>query len=262
LGLKAQIYFKRFLYIFLGLYFNILWSQAKPKLEDYVFTNVVTIHKLEDIQDLEIIQPTVLRITGKNRSDKLVAQIKKWQPEIHVVKPNARWTPLTAFFKIKKSVLLIFDDEVAVTNCEKFRNSFLNHKRFSVQPKGKWVVFESEALDSVNLYHDAIELWQYTGRAPNIIKAPKIKEQTILNVVSQLNQLRRFRGNIDSELIDEVYWEAKPGVITTSQFSFPLVEESQILKPYLNGFRLSPGEMIHHEAMSDQPRSFDLNDIA
>ncbi|MEQ6121979.1 LamG-like jellyroll fold domain-containing protein [Reichenbachiella sp. MALMAid0571] len=179
------------------------------------------------------------------------------------IKKETDWPKINTLKENGVQVIVIYKSDVASTSIEKIRGEKKYSNRFSSDPLDKLILFKSSAEDSQELFNSCIELWQTTGKTPNFIEAGFIEPSEVKTVADSLNGLRRFKGIVyyKGELLNEVSWYQTPGVVTPARFSFPLITKEQILSPYKNGYRISPGEVIHHHAMEDNPRIFTSYDI-
>lgn len=179
------------------------------------------------------------------------------------IKRASEWPEVNSLLKNGIQVIIVYKSDVASTSIEKVRTEKKYSNRFSTNPLNKLIHFESTAIDSKALFTSCIELWQNTGKMPNFIAASSVEPADVKAVADSLNSLRRFKGIVyyNGELLNEINWYQRPGVVTPAKFSFPLITKEQILSPYKNGYRISPGEVIHHSAMEDSPRIFTTYDI-
>jgi len=179
------------------------------------------------------------------------------------IRKETDWPEVNSLLQNGKQVIVIYKNEVATTSIEKVRGEKKYINRFSTDPFDKLIFFESTATDRKALLTSCIELWQATGKTPNFIEADSVKPADVKAVADSLNSLRRFKGIVyyNGELLNEINWYQRPGVVTPAKFSFPQITKEQILSPYKNGYRISPGEVIHHSAMEDSPRIFTAYDI-
>ena len=174
---------------------------------------------------------------------------------------QANWPELDSIVANKSNLIAVFKDEFVQTSKQQLDATFLYEKRFSAEPLKKLIQYNSSNTDS--LLQNCLSAWQKTGKVPNFLMS-STDLANYKKVADSLNSLRRFRGEIryKDKLLNEVYWANSPGVITAAVFSFPLLKEEQILLPIKNGYRFSPGEVIHHNSMSDATRKLSAYDIA
>ncbi|WP_027138753.1 LamG domain-containing protein [Gaetbulibacter saemankumensis] len=160
--------------------------------------------------------------------------------------------------EIDKRLIVVFNQDLTESSIGRIQKKRKYLDRFTVNPLDKFVVFKSNATSDSLLFREVFEFWKTTGKSPNFILADHIKTERIKHVADSLNRTRRFRGvmRYGGELLNEIYWNNLPNVITSAKFSFPLTTNQQVLAPYKNGFRITPAEMIHHTGQSDAPRMF------
>ncbi|MEC3907849.1 LamG-like jellyroll fold domain-containing protein [Tamlana sp. 2201CG12-4] len=157
----------------------------------------------------------------------------------------------------------VFKSDLVSTTIEQIRKVNEYSGRFSSNPQDKLVLLTSLAETDSILYTNIFELWKSTGKAPNFIISPNIKNNNVKGVSDSLNRMRRFRGVIEykGKPLNEISWTNSPKIITPSKFSFPLIEKEIVLSPYKNGYRITPAEVIHHAAQNDVPRFFSAYDV-
>ncbi|MDP4679038.1 MAG: LamG domain-containing protein, partial [Cyclobacteriaceae bacterium] len=160
-------------------------------------------------------------------------------------------------------IIAIFDKDVSSTSIWNIQHEKKYEDRFSVDPLNKLVLLNSEATTDSTLLSECYQVWKKTGKSPNFIIAKSVDHKSKRVLAAGLNRTRRFRGiaYYNGQLLDQIYWYNSPGVITPAKFSFPLTAKEQIISPYKNGYRITPSEVIHHVAMTDEPRIFTAYDI-
>lgn len=173
------------------------------------------------------------------------------------------WPKISSLKENGVQVIAVFESNLATTSIEQIRKENKYLRRFSSDPLNKLILFNSLAKSDSTLYKEAFELWKNTGKVPNFIIAPNIKEANLKRVVDSLNRTRRFRGVLEynGEKLSEISWTNSSKIITPAKFSFPLTELEMILSPYKNGYRITPAEVIHHKGQSDAPRVFSAFDV-
>lgn len=199
----------------------------------------------------------LIAFSGKHNRDSLKQELEQLFGDCLFIRGEEPEWPKLSFFQVqKKTVLAVFGDQLVYSSSEKLKDTANPDHRFSDSPLHKMVTFTSAPSDS--LYAEALYLWTHTGRVPNLLLVePHQLEQANL-VADSLNKTRRFIGRVmfNDEYLNDVLWRQKPGLLTPGYFSYPILQYREILSPYKNGFRITPGEIIHHTAMKDDPRIF------
>ncbi len=154
------------------------------------------------------------------------------------------------------NVVVVFDECLTFSSPQIVKDTLRVFNRFSENPLHRMVVFPCSEADS--LYNNAISLWTQTGRLPNLLLVDEKQVRDAVVVAQKLNATRRFIGRVvfNDEYLGEVMWRQKPGLVTPGCFSYPILEYREILSPYKSGYKITPGEVIHHTAMKDDPRYF------
>ncbi len=205
----------------------------------------------------------VLAVQGQYGKDEISKALHDFLGnEVYIV-ANDSWPSIDFLQEKRGCVVVVLQDHLTNTTIQQLREGRRYEERFSEDPLGRLVVFYSEQNTQKGLLSECYELWQHTGKVPNFIVAPNIGIAGIGSVSDSLNSKRRFRGVVhyQGELLNQIYWYQSTGVITPARFSFPLLDDEQILLPYKNGYRITPSEVIHHPAMVDDPRLFTAFDI-
>ncbi|WP_430974229.1 LamG-like jellyroll fold domain-containing protein [Sunxiuqinia rutila] len=172
--------------------------------------------------------------------------------------PNNRdnWPAIDSLRQTNKNIIALFNEDLSFTTPAQIQENIAYADRFSNDPLNRIVVFQTEATDS--LYNECLRVWQLTGKVPNLIVAPAEKQEAVAQVSSKLNKKRRFKAIFrhEDQYLSEIFWKNRPGMITPARFSSPLLKTQEIFSPYKNGFKITPGEVIHHSGLSDSPREF------
>jgi two-component SAPR family response regulator len=160
-------------------------------------------------------------------------------------------------------IIAVFGQDISATSIWNVQQEKKYADRFSIDPLNILIWLNSEATQDSTLLSECYEVWRKTGRAPNFIVAKSLDSKSKRLIAENLNKKRRFRGEVyyNDELLNQINWYNSPGVTTPAKFSFPLIEKEQILSPYKNGYRITPSEVIHHVAMTDEPRIFTAYDV-
>jgi hypothetical protein len=89
-----------------------------------------------------------------------------------------------------------------------------------------------------------------------LLDPDELKEAT--PVIEFLNNTRRLTGEVryKDRFLNDIRWKQHPALITSGRFSYPVTGYSEILSPYKNGYRITPGEVIQHTGMADAVRTF------
>lgn len=188
---------------------------------------------------------------------------KSFSNKLFIRREQECWPVIDSLKEHHIQVVAIFADDIASTSIEQIQLEQKYASRFSTDPVHKMVLFHSEESTESALLKDCYKAWNLTGKIPNFIVASSVTKKGIQKVVDTLNHTRRFKGMVyyKDELLNEVYWNQFPGVITPARFSFPLLGETQVFSPYKNGYKIIPGEVIHNTGMEDVPRLFTAFDI-
>ncbi|TKG96463.1 hypothetical protein EYV94_04215 [Puteibacter caeruleilacunae] len=161
-----------------------------------------------------------------------------------------------------KKIVCLLNDRITRLSKDTANAVLPYHGRFLNDPINRMLIFEpnSEELDTLSMA--CVNKWEETGRVPNFIVVPSDQYTKGQEVASWLNKLRRFRGELryKGKVLNEIFWKQLPGTVTTGSFSFPILDYSRILSPYKNGFKITPGEIIHHTGMDDIVRPFEAYD--
>ncbi len=238
--------------------------------DDYIISNSTEKITLDQLQ--ETLKPFLtsepqalvsLILEGEFDKTILNQKLEKLFSNTLFIRKKTDWPEINLLRQNGIQVIVIYKNEVATTSIEKVRGEKKYINRFSTDPLDKLIYFKSTATDGKALLTSCIELWQTTGKTPNLIAASSVEPADVKAVADSLNSLRRFKGIVyyNGELLNEINWYKRPGVVTPAKFSFPQITKEQILSPYKNGYRISPGEVIHHSAMEDSPRIFTAYDI-
>lgn len=207
--------------------------------------------------------PIALVIQGQYEEAEITKLLESTFPGQLYVSENNQPPELYQLVQRGTRVIVVFDDQLTNTSINRIRRYKKYENRFSSDPLGKLIVFDDSSSTKQELLVSCLELWKQSGMPPNFIASQELPHSEVRKVADSLNQLRRFRGIVyyQEELLNEINWYNSPGTITPAKFSFPLTAKEQILSPYKNGFRISPGEVIHHPMMEDDPRVFTAYDI-
>ncbi|MDN5205705.1 hypothetical protein QQ008_30250 [Fulvivirgaceae bacterium BMA10] len=210
-------------------------------------------------------EPVSLIISGNFNQDRVHQVLDiEFHDKLYMHHARDEWPTISAIKNEGYRILTFFEQEIVFTSEEQIGRSKLYSERFSSDPLGKLVLFQTTENNENAVLRASIQMWKQTGKTPNFICATSIGNRSVLRqAADSLNRLRRFRGEIkyNGELLNEIYWRHEPDRITPARFSLPLTGQQQFLVPYKNGYRLSPPEMIHHGAMEDEPRIFTAHDI-
>ena len=155
-----------------------------------------------------------------------------------------------------KKIIALFGDDLTFTSTSRVTTSRTYMTRFSSDPLGKMVVFTPDPGDS--LQSQCLKCWRLTGKVPNFVLTDPDKLKQAVPVIEFLNNTRRLTGEIryNDRLLNDVRWKEHPELITAGRFSYPVTGYSEILSPYKNGYRITPGEVIQHTGMPDAVRTF------
>ncbi|MGQ7868337.1 LamG-like jellyroll fold domain-containing protein [Sunxiuqinia sp. sy24] len=166
------------------------------------------------------------------------------------------WPTIDSLHQANKNIIALFNHDLCFTTSEQVQETIAYTDRFSANPLNKIVVFKPQATDS--LYQECLRVWQLTGKVPNLILCPAEKEEAIAQLCGDLNSMRRFKAIFwhENQYLNEIFWKNRPGMITPAKLSSPLTEYEEIFSPYKNGFKITPGEVIHHTGLQDTPREF------
>lgn len=160
----------------------------------------------------------------------------------------------------QKKIIALFADDLTYTSSTKLESDSTYAGRFSADPLNKMVIFTPDS--ELPLKEQCLNCWRITGKVPNFIL---LKNQELLEaapVIESINRTRRFKGEIKykGEFLNEIRWKQQPALITPGKFSYPVTGYKEILSPYKNGYKITPGEIIHHTGMVDVTRVFDAFD--
>lgn len=155
-----------------------------------------------------------------------------------------------------KKIIALFGDDLTFTSTSRVTTSRTYMTRFSSDPLGKMVVFTPDPGDS--LQSQCLKCWRLTGKVPNFVLPDPDKLKEAIPVIEFLNNTRRLTGEVryNGRLLNDVRWKEHPELITAGRFSYPVTGYSEILSPYKNGYRITPGEVIQHTGMPDAVRTF------
>lgn len=130
--------------------------------------------------------------------------------------------------------------------------------RYLSNPENKLIIFDTEGIQKDSLHQTCIHFWKSTGRVPNFVLCNTDNLSEGKETIQKLNDSRRIRGHVtfEGKTLNEIYWKQLPGTVTQGKFSFPIIDYSLVLSPYKNGYRITPGEVIHHTHMKDIVRPF------
>lgn len=161
------------------------------------------------------------------------------------------------------SLLVVYEDEITRTSADKIKKNLKYQDRFSKEPLNRLVLFSSQSSKSNEYLRNCINSWNTTGKLPNFIYSSHLPFQELNHIADSLNQVKRFSGEVvyNNSGLNEIYWNHARGVISPAQFSFPMLKSSAVYKPHKHGYKISPGEVIHHDFMSDNPRLFNAYDM-
>ncbi len=155
-----------------------------------------------------------------------------------------------------KKIIVLFGDDVTFTSSSRITTSRTYMTRFLSDPLGKMVVFIPGPGDS--LQSQCLQCWRLTGKVPNFVLTDPDELKEAVPVIEFLNNTRRLTGEVryNGRLLNDVRWKEHPDLITAGRFSYPITGYSEILSPYKNGYRITPGEVIQHTGMPDALRTF------
>ncbi len=250
--------------------------QSKSISSQIPHSLLIEIDKISDIQQTVASLKSSIRTAkdeiilwaflGEYEEEILKAELEKqFKNSIYFHNKGSDWPSLDSLKTENKEAVAIFKDDLTYTSTEQVKNTNIYSERFSKDPFDKLVIFKPNSMDS--LYHECLSLWKTTGKVPNLVILA-VKEVLVQkSALDSLNSLRRFKGVFlhNNEYLNEIYWKQKPKLITPAKFSYPLTGYQEILSPYKNGYKITPGEILHHTGMIDAPRTFnaydtDLND--
>jgi DNA-binding SARP family transcriptional activator len=180
----------------------------------------------------------------------------QFQEHLHIV--SNRWP--SADILQKQKVIALFFDDLTFSSTQKVNSDTTYEARFSNDPLNRLVVFDPTAKST--LKQQCISFWKQTGKVPNLLLLEADEIQKASSTITYLNTMRRFKGEVkyQGKYLNEIRWKQHPALITPGKFSYPLTDYKEILSPYKNGFRISPGEVIHHTDMKDITRYFNAYD--
>lgn len=156
----------------------------------------------------------------------------------------------------KKKIISLFGDDITFTSSSRLTSSDTYMTRFSCDPLNKMVVFTPDSGDS--LQNQCLQCWRLTGKVPNFVLLDPDDLAEAAPVIEFLNNTRRLTGEVryQERILNDIRWKQDPALITSGRFSYPVTGYSEILSPYKNGYRITPGEVIQHAGMSDATRIF------
>uniref|UniRef100_UPI0032165F8E LamG domain-containing protein n=1 Tax=uncultured Draconibacterium sp. TaxID=1573823 RepID=UPI0032165F8E len=167
-----------------------------------------------------------------------------------------QWPLLTTFLKEKHHITVFLEDQLTLALTDSLKRNSSNLEQILNESLNKLVIFEPSTLEIDSLTSTCYNQWNATGKIPNfVVVSPQYVRQA-KNTINTINQTRRFKGEVkfQDSFLNKIYWKQFPGSVTSGKFSFPLLDESIILSPYKNGFKITPGEIIHNIGMKDVPR--------
>ena len=155
-----------------------------------------------------------------------------------------------------KKIIALFGDDLTFTSSSRVTTSRTYMTRFSSDPLNKMTVFKPDPGDS--LQSQCLQCWRLTGKVPNFVLLDPDELAEAAPVIEFLNKTRRLTGEVryNGRLLNDVRWKQHPELITSGRFSYPVTGYSEILSPYKNGYRITPGEVIQHTGMPDDTRIF------
>lgn len=155
-----------------------------------------------------------------------------------------------------RKIIVLSGEDITFTSTSRVTTSRTYRSRFSSDPLGKMVVFTPGPGDS--LQSQCLQCWRLTGKVPNFVLFDPDELAEAEPVIEFLNNTRRLTGEVryNGRLLNDVRWKQHPELITAGRFSYPVTGYSEILSPYKNGYRITPGEVIQHTGMSDALRTF------
>ncbi|MCT4586295.1 MAG: hypothetical protein N4A71_00580 [Carboxylicivirga sp.] len=207
--------------------------------------------------------PNILVITGDVDQDTIQNKLQELLLERYHLTRQTDTIPGQSINNHTSPLLLVFEDEITKTSSKKINNNIKYHDRFTKDPLDKLVLFTSEK-QSVNDYtKDCIDAWNTTGKRPNFIYSKYLSLDQLNAVADSLNKIKHFAGEVVYENygLNEISWNHAKSVISPARFSFPMFEYSAVYKPNKHGYKISPGEVIHHTFMSDEHRIFNAYDM-
>lgn len=219
-----------------------------------IITRLDPIISLVDRCNAKII---MIAFTGNYDKERMISKLKtKFKDQLFYRENTNEWLTISSLTNQGKKVVALFNDDLACTSAQIIKNEKAYNNRFTSNPLNKIIVFEPENPDS--LYQNAITLWKRTGKVPNLVLLPNQKLKSLDAVIDSINKTRRFIGVVlfNNEYLNEIHWKQLPGLITPGRFSYPVLNHKEILSPYKNGYKITPGEIIQHTAMKDVPRTF------
>jgi len=171
-----------------------------------------------------------------------------------VLKKTDQWPPENLLQN--KKIIALFGDDITFTSSTRVISSGTYAARFSSDPLNKMVVFTPDSGDS--LKGQCLQCWRLTGKVPNFVLLNPDGLAEAAPAIEFLNNTRRLTGEVryKDNLLNDIRWKQDPELITSGRFSYPVTGYSEILSPYKNGYRITPGEVIQHTGMSDAVRTF------
>lgn len=229
-----------------------LFDYSKSPKLDLITESLKSVAKKKDSQ-----QTIVFAFKGNYETEQLNQKlISLFGERLYIKAIGEEWPDLDSLRIHNKQIIAIFNDDLCVASTATIQDSISYSERFSSDPQNKLFIYEPQNTDS--LFNECLRVWKLTGKVPNLVVSPQNEIKQANSTFSALNKLRRFKAIFKhgDELVNEIYWKNRPGLITPAKLSYPLIGYKEIFTPYKNGYSLSPGEVIHHTALKDIPRKF------
>ncbi len=221
-----------------------------------LFTGIPAEEQLEVIRSFfEQQAQSLILIFDKtlNKDSIQVTLQKQFKTDLFLVQ-GGQW-PSESILQNKK-IMALFGDDITFTSSSRVTSSRTYMTRFSSEPLNKMVVFTPDSGDS--LQSQCLQCWRLTGKVPNFVLPDPDELNEAVPVIEFLNNTRRLTGEVrfKDNFLNDVRWKQHPELITSGRFSYPVTGYSEILSPYKNGYRITPGEVIQHTGMPDAVRTF------
>lgn len=221
-----------------------------------LFTGIPAREQLEVIRSFfeQQAQSLILIFDKKLNKDSIQVTLRK-QFKTDLLLVQGRQWPSESILQNKK-IIVLFGDDVTFTSSSRIATSRTYMTRFLSDPLSKMVVFIPEPGDS--LQSQCLQCWRLTGKVPNFVLPDPDELKEAVPVIEFLNNTRRLTGEVryNGRLLNDVRWKEHSDLITAGRFSYPITGYSEILSPYKNGYRITPGEVIQHTGMPDALRTF------
>ena len=221
---------------------------------DTIFVQLRQLFALQKESDNNII---VVAFTGTYAKESLISELKiLLKGKLFYREEEKEWPELNKLTSQGIRVAALFNDDLTFSSSQRILSEKAYSRRFTEDPLNKLVIYEPDTPG--NLYQNTLTFWEKTGKVPNLLLLPNDGRESVTAVADSLNNTRRVAGVIlyKNEYLNEIYWKQKPGLVTPGRFCYPILDYKVILSPYKNGYKITPGEIIHHTAMEDITRVF------